>query len=96
MNGLEVYNEDGSLQFTTTDNLTRFLMTFTIGSSAGTQVVPGLSSGRPLAIASPIISGSTSFLGVGTPPFTYNLQAETVSWPSSSFASGYTVTVVVY
>lgn len=96
MQGLEVYNSDGSLQFTTSDALSRFLTSFSIGQSAGSLFINGLNTGRPLAIVAPLIGNNTSFLGVGTPRFTFDTVNQIAYWPASSFASGYTVAIVVY
>lgn len=98
MQGLEVYNEDGTLQFTTSERLTRFLESFTIGTSAGSRVVLGINTGTPVAIVTPVLSSNTSFLANRVPILSFDTQSQTVSWPSVTGpqVTGYNVVVAVY
>lgn len=98
MQGLEVYNVNGTTQFSTNNRLTRFLDSFTIGTGAGSRPVPGLSTGTPVAFVTPILSNNTGFWGVPAPTFIFNPSAELVSWSaiSNSQASGYNVIIAVY
>jgi len=98
MQGLEIYNADGTLQFTTSSRLTRFLDSFNIGTGAGSRVVLGLNTGTPIAFASPNINNNTSFWGVPVPTFSFNESTQTVSWGSISNpqVSGYSVIIAVY
>lgn len=95
---VEVYDESGSTVFSSANRLTRFVDTFTIGTSAGSRSVGGLSTGTPQAVVLPILSASTSFMGAPSPKLTFNANAGTVSWPSTANPniSGYVVTIFVY
>lgn len=98
MQGLEIYNADESLQFTTSDRLTRFLDSFTIGTSSGSRFVNGINTGTPIAIVTPVINNNTSFLGTPVPTLTFNISTQIASWPSlpNTQVSGYNVIIAVY
>lgn len=98
MHGLEVFDENGKKVFGSEESLTRFLLSFTIGRSAGSRSVPGLSTGTPDAIVLPLLAANTSFLGVPSPPISFNTATEVISWGASSDnrVSGYTLEVFVY
>ena len=98
MQGLEVYNANGTLQFSTNNRLTRFLDSFAIGTGAGSRSVSGISTGTPIAFVTPILSSNTGFWGVPAPTFTFDVGAGLASWSSISNtqASGYNVIIAVY
>ncbi len=79
--GLQVFNADGSLGFTTSDRLTRILGVLT-ASASGSLVHPGLSQGTP-------------FYFVNPSAINYPVANTQVQYPDIS-VSGNTLTWTVY
>lgn len=98
MQGLEVYNENGGLEFTTVDRLSRFLDSFQIGQGAGSRYVEGLNTGTPVAITTPREAGQLVMIPPPRENLSFNTATQIVSWGTSSYPYPYTwdVTIFVY
>lgn len=95
MQGLEIYNANSSLEFTTSTRLSRHLVTFALGNSAGSRFVDGLNTGTPVAIPN-INTGTSSFVIPQPPTFTFNTTNQTISWSTPAPAGTCIVTIFVY
>lgn len=98
MQGLEVYNADGTLNFTTADRLTRILLVFSTGSSSGSVSVPGMNTGEPFVVSCPLSqnSGINFFFALVPPAFTIDKVNSVVSWAFQAGSQPCRVTVGVY
>lgn len=97
--GVEIFGADGSLKFSATDRLGRFLLTVNIGPGAGGVSVPGLNTGIPFIVvtARDAPTSSPSFQYLPTPPtITFNQAAQAVYWSDSSLPEGWVLTIGVY
>lgn len=95
--GFETYQANGKVTFSSENRLCRFLKTISIGTSAGSASVPGLSTGLAFVIATPIMnSSSSSFYFLSAPSFGFDYQNEVISWSASSNNEGHTLTIGVY
>lgn len=98
MEGLEIYNSDGSVNVSITSRLARILLVFSTGSASGSVSVPGLSTGTPFIIATPTseTTGANFFFSLIAPTFTFNASTNTVSWTFGTGAQPARVTVGVF
>lgn len=95
MEGIEVFNADGTIQFSTANRLARVIATFNTSGNTGTIAVPGMDTGEPFAVASIAATSNTQF---NTFPctVTINKAGGTVSWSISGFQRPSTITVCVF
>ena len=97
--GVEVNGPDGSLKFSATDRLGRFLLAVNISTGAGGVSVPGLNTGTPFIVvtARDDSTSSPAFSYLPIPPtVTFNQSAQAVYWSASNYAPGWVLTVGVY
>lgn len=74
--GLEVYNPDGSLQFSTVNRVYRMIAAQVTGTADGSVNVPGLSAqGTPVVAVTPTATGNV--------PPSASVSGDTVSWTFS-------------
>jgi hypothetical protein len=77
--GLQVWDESGNLVVDITDRLAKMLGTIYTGAVSGSASVPGLSSGTPFYVATPVSTDPTA-MAMFAPAISLHQASEMISW----------------
>lgn len=95
MHGIEVYDSNGVVKFSSSNRLARVLATFNTTGTSGTRSVPGMDTGEVFAVSSMAQVSDTQF-NTFPATVTINRAAGTVSWSISYLQVASTITICVF
>lgn len=96
MSGFELYDiQTGDIKFSSKDRLSKFLSEFNIAQGSGSVAVDGMEDGKTIAYAIASSNSNSSFLGMPSPTFQFDVPNKRVLWNNTTGAS-FAVVIVTY